>query len=154
MEEIHLTTHDEYGMIAGEVLTSLQSFKTYFGLELAYILFGASESLSWSLQAIDLSQHEALSAVKLPKGFYQHQRTNESFNLCYDKAVEKAKKLQIDESRLPRYRKQPKQYDQGSSPHVFAAPKEYFRQQYFETCHRKNETTVYYSMFARNWLTT
>jgi len=40
--------------------------------------------------------------------------------------VEKAKKLQIDEPRLPRYRKQPKQYDQGSSPHVFAAPKEYF----------------------------
>ena len=30
--------------------------------------------------------------------------------------------------------KQPKQYDQGSSPHAFAAPKEYFRQQHFEAC--------------------
>jgi len=81
-----------------------------------------------------LSQHEALSAVKLAKSFYQCQRTNKSFNLCYDKAVEKAKKLQIDEPRLPHYRKQPKQYDQGSSPHEFAAPKEYFQQQYFEAC--------------------
>jgi len=26
MEEIHLTTHDEYGMKAGGVMTSLQSF--------------------------------------------------------------------------------------------------------------------------------
>jgi len=34
MEEIHLTTHDEYGMKAGGVLTSLHSFQTYFGLEL------------------------------------------------------------------------------------------------------------------------
>jgi len=55
MEEIHLNTHDEDGMKAGGVLTSLQSFQTYFGLELAYILFGASESLSQSLQAVDLS---------------------------------------------------------------------------------------------------
>ena len=67
--------------------------------------FGASESLSRSLQAVDLSQHEVLSAVKLAKSFYQRQRTNESFNLCYDKAVEKAKKLQIDDPRLPRCRK-------------------------------------------------
>jgi len=34
MEEIHLTTHDEYGMKAGGVLTSLLSFQTYFDLEL------------------------------------------------------------------------------------------------------------------------
>ena len=54
--------------------------------------------------------------------------------MCYDKAVEKAKKLQIDELRLPRCRKQPKWYDQGSCPHVFAAPKEYFRQQCFGAC--------------------
>ena len=134
MEEIHLTSHDEYGMKAGGVLTSLQSFQTYFGLELAYILFGASESLSRSLQAVNSSQYEALTAVKLAKSFYQRQRTDGSFNLCYEKAVENAKKLHIDEPRLPRHRKQPKCYDQGSSPHVFTTPKEYFRQQYFEAC--------------------
>ena len=39
MEEIHLTTHEEYGMKAGGVLTSLQSFHTYFSLELAYIVW-------------------------------------------------------------------------------------------------------------------
>ena len=111
MEEINLTSHDEYGIKAGGILTSLQSFQTHFGLELAYILFGVSESLSQSLQNADLSQHEVLSAVKLAKSFYQCQRTNDFFNLCYERAVENAKKLQMDTSRFPRYRKQPKQYD-------------------------------------------
>jgi len=77
-------------MKAGGVMTSLQSFQTYFGLELAYILFGASESLSRNLQSVDLSLHEALSVVKLAKIFYQRHRP---FNLCYDKAVINTKKV-------------------------------------------------------------
>ena len=46
MEEISFTTHDEYGMKTGEILASLQKFPTYFDLQVAYNLFGASESLS------------------------------------------------------------------------------------------------------------
>ena len=42
MEEINFTTHDEYGMKAGGILASMQKFQTYFGLQLAYTLFGAS----------------------------------------------------------------------------------------------------------------
>jgi len=42
-------------------------FQTLFGLQSAYILFGASESLSQSLQSKDLPLQEALSAVNLAK---------------------------------------------------------------------------------------
>ena len=54
METLNQTTHDEYGMKAGGILETFQKFQTLFGLQLAYILFGASESLSQSLQAKDL----------------------------------------------------------------------------------------------------
>ena len=54
MDEINLMTHDEYGMKAGVILASMQRFQSYFGLQLAYTLFGALESLSRSLLAKDL----------------------------------------------------------------------------------------------------
>ena len=65
LEKINQTTHDEYGMKADGILETLLKFQTLFGLQLAYILFGASELLSRGLQAKDLSLQEALSAVNL-----------------------------------------------------------------------------------------
>ena len=134
LEEINQTTHDEYGMKAGGILETLLKFQTLFGLQLAYILFGASESLSRSLQAKDLSLQEALSAVNLAKSFYERQRNDQAFKSYYDKAVRTAQELQIEEPKLPRYRRAPRRLDQGSRPHQFATPMEYFRQQYNEAC--------------------
>jgi len=96
--------------------------------------FCASESLSRSLQAKDLSLQEALSAVNLAKSFYERQRNDQTFKRCYDKVVHKAKELQLGEPVLPRYRRAPRRLDQGSTPHRFATPMEYFRQQYYEAC--------------------
>jgi len=58
-------------MKTGGILEALLKFQTLFGLQLLYLLFGASESLSRSLQAKDLSLQEALSAVNLAKSFYE-----------------------------------------------------------------------------------
>ena len=113
MEEINVTTHDEYGMKAGGILASLQKF---LGLQLAYTLFGTSESLSRSLQAKDLSMQEALSAVNLAKGLYQRQRTEQAFNSCYDKAVHNAELLQVDGPVLPRFKRLSKRLNKGSKP--------------------------------------
>ena len=134
MEEINFTAHDDYGMKAGGILASMQKFQTYFGLQLAYNLFGASKSLSRSLQAKDLSIQEAVSAVNLAKGFYKRQRTEQTFNICYNKTVHNAESLQIGSPVLPQYKRLPKQLDQGTKPHEFEAPRDYFRQQYFEAC--------------------
>ena len=89
MEEISFTTHDECGMKTGGILASMQKFQTYFGLQLAYNLFGASESLSCarSLQTKHLSIQEAVSAVNLVKGFYKCQQTEQAFKFCYGKVV-------------------------------------------------------------------
>ena len=83
------------------ILETLLKFQTLFGLQLAYILFGSSESLSRGLQAKDLSLQEALSAVNLAKSFYERQRNDQAFKSCYDKAVCTAQELQIEEPKLP-----------------------------------------------------
>ena len=134
MEEIHLTTHDEYGLKAYGILHSLEKFETYFGLKLAHLLFGASEQLSKTLQAKDLTLQEALSSVALASSFYKRQRTERAFDHFYDDVTKLATNLEIGQPQLPRQRRPPKRTDSGSSPHQFSSPKEYYCRLYFESC--------------------
>jgi deoxyribose-phosphate aldolase len=55
MEEIHATTHDDYGLKASGCLHSLEKFNTLFGLRLAHTLFGATEEVSLLLQKKDIA---------------------------------------------------------------------------------------------------
>ena len=47
------------------MVSKLNITETLFGLTLAYLLFGASEDVSKSLQAKNTTLQEALSSVKL-----------------------------------------------------------------------------------------
>ena len=119
MEKIHHSTHDEYSLNAKGILTALERFDTFFGLNLGYVLFGAAEELSKCLQAMDTSLQEALSAVNLASGFYRRQRTDEAFDLFYDHITDTAKNLSVTSPQLPRYRRPPVKLDAGTSPHRF-----------------------------------
>ena len=46
MEDLSDPTHDEYGLRANGVLSSLDKLDSVFGLKLGYLLFGAAEQLS------------------------------------------------------------------------------------------------------------
>jgi len=48
--------------------------------------------------------------------------------------MKKAQNVKIDPPALPRYRKVPKRVDNGSAPHQFATPKDYFRSQCYQVC--------------------
>lgn len=67
LDEVHQTTRDEYGLKAAGLLAALEKFSTLFGLKLGYLLFGASETLSKSLQGKDTTLQEALLSVNLAK---------------------------------------------------------------------------------------
>ena len=60
--------------------SALENFNTLFDLILEH-LFGASESLSKSLQAKDTSLQEGLSAVNLCRAFYDRQRKKGNIQL-------------------------------------------------------------------------
>ena len=129
MEEVNRTTRDEHGLKAGGVLAALQKFETLFGLKLGHLLFGPAEEVSKTLQGKDTSIQEAASAVNLGKRFYQRHREDTEFDRFYDRVVDEAKQLKIDEPKLPRYRKAPARLDDGSQPHHYSTPRDYFCQQ-------------------------
>ena len=132
--EVHQTTHDEYGFKAAGLLSALEKFSTLFGLKLSYLVFGASETLSNTLQGKETILQEAISAVNLAKAFYRRQRTDEAFCLFFDDVVHMAEEVNIGEPQLPRYRRVPMRLDEGSQPHRYDSPKNYYRHLYYEAC--------------------
>ena len=84
MAEINSTTHNEYGLKAGGIVSTLENFSTLFGLRLGHILFGTAEEVSKSLQANDTTLQQPLSSINLASAFYRRQRTDKEFNRFYD----------------------------------------------------------------------
>ena len=80
MKDINVTSHDEYGVKAGGILSSMEKFSTLLGIELDYLVFGAAESLSNTLQGKDTSVQEAIATVNLAKSFYKRLWREEEFN--------------------------------------------------------------------------
>ena len=79
LDEVQPTTKDEYGLKAAGLLSGMEKFSMLFGLKLGYLMFGASETLSKSLQGKDTTIQEAIGAANLAKGFYKRQRTDQAF---------------------------------------------------------------------------
>jgi len=132
MEEVSRTTHDEYGVKANGILSVLEKFETLFGLRLGHLLFGPVEEVSKTLQGKDTAMQEAVSAVRLGKRFYEQQREDKEFDKFCDRVVEEANHLKIGEPKLPHYRRAPARLDDGSQPHTYRTPKDYFRWQSIE----------------------
>ena len=62
----------------------MEKFSTLFGIKLGYLVFGASKSLSKTLQYKDISFQEAIAAVNLAKSFYC-RITKEKFDQFYER---------------------------------------------------------------------
>ena len=102
LEEIHITTTDEYGTKASGLLHLLEKFNTLFGLKLSYRLFSAVEQLSLSLQKKNITIQDALSAVETAKEHFKHLRSDEEFNGFYEKALRFVEEKGIEQPLLPR----------------------------------------------------
>ena len=50
LEEIYLTTCDEYGLKAGGLLRALEQFSALFGLKLSHLLYSTTETVSLTLE--------------------------------------------------------------------------------------------------------
>ena len=83
------------------------------------------------MQAQDTSVQEALIEVNLAAAFIKRQRKDAAYQLFYSSVVLKAKNY-TDDPVLPCYRRPPRCLDDGSAPHSFASPEDYYRAKYFE----------------------
>ena len=98
---------------------------------MSYLIFAAIEQLAITLQNQDITLQEAIMASTLAEQFVSRQRTDNAFDSFYSSVVIDSKKVTA-EPVLPRQRRPPKRIDDGTSPHTFSTPKDYFRKQYFE----------------------
>ena len=130
LEEIQLG-HDEYAAKASGLLTQMRSFEIYFALKLAYLVFSLAEQLSINLQSVDLTVQEALNGARLLRSHLESLRSEEHFDHFYELACQESYSL-TNEPCLPRQRKAPKRYDEGSQPHYFDCPKSRYRHSYYE----------------------
>ena len=131
MQQVNQEQHDEYGQRAGGILAQLEKFATYFGLRLSFLIFGATEQVSISLQRKDTTVEDILRAKDLVKAHLARQRKDDAFDTFYTDVVAKASDL-TEEPKLPRYRRPPRRLDDGATPHRFSSPKEHYRHLYFE----------------------
>lgn len=76
----------------------LERFATYFELRLSFLVFGATEQLSVTLQR---RAQNAISAAEMTRGFLERQRSDSAFASFYQAVVKDAESL-TDEPVLPR----------------------------------------------------
>lgn len=130
-ENVNATTQDDYGRKAGGIHILMEKFSTFFGLKLAHLVFSAAEQLSVTLQAKDTTVQDACTAANLAKAFYNRHRELSEFQNFYQKVLAEAND-KTEPPVLPRYRHAPKRLDDGSQPHRFTSPEEFYRQHYFQ----------------------
>ena len=131
LDEVQKGT-DDYAAKARGMLSRMETFEIYFGLQLAYLIFATSEQLSINMQAVKITVQEAVHGADLLVSRLKALRRESEFNSFYEKCVRESHNV-TDEPQLPRYRKKPKRLDGGESPHRFLTPKDRYRHAFFES---------------------
>lgn len=124
-------SHVDASSKAAGFVALMEKFSTYFGLKFAFLLFGATEQASTSLQYKDNNAQEALSIVTAAVHFLKRQRNDAAFHSFYQSVVSEATEFTYDPV-LPRQKKLPKRIDDGASSHTYSTPEEIYRHQYYK----------------------
>ena len=115
------------------VLSQMKLFQYYFGVKLGQLIFGHCDNLSRTLQHKDLSAAEGQPVAALTITTLQSIRTDEMFDLFWEKVQMECEKLDVEEAKLPRARKAPKRYEIGQGDSSYPdSPKALYRITYFE----------------------
>ena len=130
LEEIIQPGVDASPKAAG-IVALMEKFSTYFVLKLRFLVFGATEQTSTTLQYKDISAKDALSTVNASISFLNRQRNERAFHSFYQSVVLEAKEFTNDHV-LPRPKKMPKRHDGGGSSHIYENPEQFYRQKYYE----------------------
>ena len=114
------------------VQTQFNSFKFYFGVQLAFLLLQLSDNLSKTLQSPHMTAAEGQRLANMTIATLSKCRSDKAYDLFWKKVEHSCQSLDIEELTLPRRRKLPKKLDDGSEGILFRNPKDYYRKSYFE----------------------
>ena len=115
------------------IRAQMKTFNFLFGSVLGEMVLRHTDNLSRTLQDKALSAAEGQKVADMVVRTLQTLRNVESFDLFWLKVTKSGESLDVGEPQLPRQRKAPRRYDDGSAHGDFHAdPKAYYRQHYFE----------------------
>ena len=83
------------------------------------------------MQNKDISIQEATSCSQCAINYLKRLRNDSSFDEFFYTTAIKLADGHTGEPSLPRYRKPPRRLDEGSTPHQFSTPKDYYRYHYY-----------------------
>jgi len=133
-EETSLQTNDSEmkARIRG-VSVSMESFNFIFGAMLGEIVLGHADNLSSTLQHQSMSAAGGQEIARMTIRTLESIRDDQSFDLFWMKVSQFVTLHKANEPQLPRQRKRPRRYEEGTSSGDFhETPKDYYRQYYFE----------------------
>ena len=111
----------------------MKTFSFVYGAMLGEMILRHADSLSSTLQHQSMSAAEGQQVALMTVQTMNSIRTEESFDLFWVKVNRFIEDHDISKPELPRQRKRPMRYEEGSYDGDFLeSSKEYFRQHYFE----------------------
>lgn len=114
------------------VASQMQRFDFFFGLVLGEFLLRHTDNLSRTLQK-SCSASKGQIVANMTKKTLFNTRSEQNFDLFWDKVTKLAVNLDVEEPMLPRKRKMPQRFEEGSAPPEFhSSPKDAYRQSYYE----------------------
>ena len=120
------------------VAAQIKTYDFVFGATLGEIILRHSDNLSQCIQK-KISAAEGQQVAKMVINILQSIRTEESYDLFWEKVLHFSECNNVQEAQMPHPRKLPAWYDDGlSRGHIPASPKEHYRQLYFEA----NDTAI------------
>ena len=115
------------------VSAQMKSFDFLFGVVLGELVLMHSDNLSKTLQHKHLSTAEGQATAALSVKTIEIIRDDKSFDLFWAKVLTMVAKFNVSEPSLPRKRKCPRQYEEGSAEAEFPlSVKDHYRRHYYE----------------------
>lgn len=112
----------------------MQTFKFFFGLHFAVLIYSHTDNLSKTLQKKQISASEGQHTARLTTTTLKSIRTEDAFDAFYEKVVIlKGEHIEISEPVLPRRRHAPEKIEVGDGELTFPfTVKDHYRREYFE----------------------
>ena len=115
------------------VASQMKKIEFAFGAILGEVVLSYSDNLSQCLQKKTISAAEGQHVAKMVTDTLRSIRTEESYDLFWQKVVHFCEDNNVQEAQLPQPRKLPERFDDGlSREHTAPSPKEHYRQMYYE----------------------
>ena len=114
------------------VAAQMKAFDFFFGVSLGFLILQHSDNLSRTMQRADMSAAEGQEVVAMTLSTLVCLRNETSFDMFWRRVCDSSEALDVKEPALPRRRKLPRRFDEGSSPSFPETIEEHYRMIYFE----------------------